>query len=198
MIGYLGAPPARRSMPFRSLALLVLAGLLALPAAAQEAATPERYTPGYMRGADIAEGTELVLVYLGQSTCAPCTWDSFKADLEAAKVALAARAEADSLAFAVIGVAAEGHVEEGLAFLRGSGAFDELVIGRSWFNSAVLSHLWRPDDLDERVVGFPSVIVFERDMTMAETIAASPPRYRVELAGADAVSEWVAAGAPLD
>ena len=185
--------PTLAPMRLGLLVALALASSWADPAVAQTV-----YEPGYMRGAAIEAGTELVLVYIGQSTCGPCTWDSFKADLEAAKLALAARAEADSMRFAVIGVAAEHNVEEGLAFLRSSGGFDELAIGRNWFNSAVLSHLWRPDGLDERAIGFPSVIVFERDMTMAETIAASPPRYRVELAGADAVSAWVAAGAPLD
>ena len=176
-------------------------GFLALVVASSWAplgAAQTAYEPGYMRGAGIEEGTELVLVYIGQSTCAPCTWDSFKADLEAARLARAARAEAGGMRFAAIGVAAEHNVEEGLALLRGSGGFDELAIGRNGFNSAALSHLWRPEGLDERVVGFPSVIVFERDMTMAETIAASPPRYRVELAGADQVAAWVEAGAPLD
>lgn len=180
-------------MNTRALLSCVLGLMLSIPAAAQE------YVPAYERGHDITEGPEVVLVYFGASNCAPCHDDAFKAALEEAKVALLGRAEAEGKSFAVIGVAIDHSIEDGLAFLAASGRFDEVVAGRNWFNSAALAHIWRPDGLESRVPGMPGIMVFERKMTMGEAgIAAGVPTYLVELVGAEAIPTWVAAGAPLE
>ena len=141
----------------------------------------------------------MVLVYFGASTCAPCHDDDFKAALEDAKVALFERAEAEGKSFAVVGVAVDHSIEDGLAFLTESGRFDEVVVGRNWFNSAVLAHVWRPEGLEDRVPGLPGIMVFEREMTMGETgIASGDPTYLVELVGAEDIPAWVESGAPLE
>ncbi|MEM1115052.1 MAG: hypothetical protein AAF845_17320 [Bacteroidota bacterium] len=173
--------------------ILALLVAFALPAATQE------YVLAYERDVNISEGPETVLVYFGASNCRPCYDDAFKATLEAAKVALFERTEAEGASFAVVGVAVDHSIEEGLAFLSQSGRFDEVVIGRNWFNSAVLAHVWRPEGIEDRVPGLPGIMVFERDMTMGETgIAAGEPTYLVELVGAEDIPAWVEAGAPLD
>ncbi|MGI9174713.1 MAG: TlpA family protein disulfide reductase [Rhodothermales bacterium] len=181
-------------MLYRLLLPLALSLALALPATAQD------YLPAYERDPhfNIGSGTELVLVYFGGSTCGPCQADEFKAALDRAKVLLAERAEQEGKAFAAIGVAVDQSVEDGLAFLNASGRFDELAVGRNWFNSASLAHLWRPEGLAKRRVGLPSVVVFEREMSMGKNITASEPRYLVELGGGVAIPEWVEAGAPLE
>ncbi len=180
-------------MTHRSLLTVALGLTLSLPATAQE------YVPAYERGSDIESGPEVVLVYFGASTCAPCHLDGFKSALERAKVLLAERAERDGKAFAVVGVAVDHSVEDGLAFLAESGRLDELVVGRNWFNSAVLAHVWRPEGLEDRIPGLPGVIVFEREMSMGEAgIAAGETEYLVELVGAEAIPEWVEAGAPSE
>ena len=164
-----------------------------LPATAQE------YAPAYERGADIASGPEVVLVYFGASTCGPCRTSEFKAALERAKVLLAERAAQDGKTFSVIGVALDYNVEDGLAFLAESGRFDELVVGRNWFNSAALTHVWRPEGLKARPQGLPGIMVFERDLSMGEAgIAAGDPEYLVELVGGEAIPAWVEAGAPSE
>ena len=181
-------------MLYRLLLALALILPLALPVTAQE------YVPAYDRDPNfnIGNGPELVLVYFGGSTCGPCQSGDFKAALERAKVLLSERAAAEGKAFAAVGVAVDFSVEDGLAFLAESGRFDELAVGRNWFNSASLSHLWRPEGLEGRTVGLPSVVVFERDMTMGEAVTASEPLYLVELLGAAAIPEWVDSGAPLE
>ena len=180
-------------MNARHLLTAALGLVLALPAVAQE------YIPAYERGVDISEGPEMVLVYFGASTCVPCHDDDFKAALEDAKLALFERAEAEGKSFAAVGVAVDHSVEDGLAFLTESGRFDEVVVGRNWFNSAVLMHVWRPEGLESRVPGLPGVMVFEREMEMGEGgISASAPTYLVELVGAEDIPAWVAQGAPLE
>ena len=131
-----------------------------------------------------------MLVYFGGSTCGPCQSDAFKADLDQAKRLLVERAEEEGKAFAAIGVAVDHSVEDGLAFLSESGRFDELAVGRNWFNSASLAH---------RAGALPTVMVFEREMSFeGSDITASEPRYLAELVGSDELAGWVAAGASLE
>lgn len=177
---------------------LVLAATLTV--AASGAALAQGYQPAYVdgTGSGLGRGAEIVLVYFGSSDCMPCQDAGFKADLERAKVRLAARAEDEGKAFAAVGVALDWDVAEGFDFLQGSGAFDEVAIGRNWENAAALAHLWRADGLDSRAIAIPSLVVFERSVTAAGPIAATEPDYRFEVAGAIGLRDWVEAGLPLD
>ena len=179
------------------LARLLLAAALslaALPAAAQDYVAGVDRDPAY----NIGPGTDLVMAYFGSTTCFACQQPAFKAAAERAKVLLAEHAAAEGKTFVALGVSLDPGVAAGLEFIASAGAFDEVAVGRNWFNSAALAHLFRPEGLDERPLSQPSIIVFERDMVMGETIAVGAVRYRFEIAGGDAIPAWVAAGAPLD
>ncbi|MEO0558251.1 MAG: hypothetical protein AAF170_08720 [Bacteroidota bacterium] len=157
----------------------------------------QTYTPVYERDDDIRTGTELVMVYIGASHCGPCVQPEYKAALEEAKVRLAEQAEAEGKGFAVIGVSIDYDPQVGFDFLNESGTFDEMVIGRNWFNSAALIHFGVTEGQEPRQLALPSVIFYERDMELGESIHASAPRYLRQIAGGVALPEWVAAGAPL-
>ncbi len=174
--------------------VLALAVAAAVPAAAQEY-TPPYDDPDYY---GVESGTELVMVYVGATSCGPCHSPELKSALEAAKVALAERAEREGKTFVAAGVALDYVVEEGVEFLASSGRFDEIVVGRNWLNSASLAHLWRSEGVEDRVVGLPSVLVYEQEVSFGEAVEASDPRYLVELKGADAIPAWAEAGAPLE
>ena len=173
---------------------LVLTVLLIPSAAAQD------YVPAAERDAAFqgSDGTELVMVYFGATHCGPCHAPEIKAAVEAAKVALAERAEADGKTFSAVGAALDYGVADGVAFLASSGRFDEIVVGRNWINSASLTHLWRADRPEGSTIGLPSVVVFEQDLATRDGISASAPRYVAEITGADAIPAWVAAGLPLE
>lgn len=172
---------------------LLLTVFASLPVTAQE------YVAGVERDDtyDTREGTDVVMAYFGGTTCFACNIPEFKAALDRAKVQLAERADRDGKTFVALGVALDQSVESGLQFLAGAGPFDEVSAGRNWFNSASLAHLWRSEGFEGRAVGVPAVVVFERDMQIGAAIAASEPRYLVELVGADAIIAWAEAGVPL-
>ena len=174
--------------------LPVLTLLVTVPAAAQD------YVAGVERDTtyDIREGTDVVMAYFGGTTCFACNIPEFKAAVDRAKVLLAERAEQDGKTFVALGVALDPGVATGLEFLATAGPFDEVAVGRNWFNSAALAHLWREEGLDDRRIGLPTIVVFEREMEKGPVISASAPRYLVELAGADTIMVWVADGAPLE
>ncbi|GAB5534521.1 MAG: hypothetical protein Rubg2KO_07700 [Rubricoccaceae bacterium] len=171
----------------------VAAILVALPLGA----AAQSYVPAHERDQGIETGTELVMVYIGASHCGPCIQPDYKAALEQAKLLLAEQAEAAGHGFAVIGVSIDYSADVGFQFLKESGGFDELVIGRNWFNSLALSHFGVTEGQEPRQLALPSVILYERDMTLAGSIRASEPRYIRQVAGGVALPEWVAAGAPL-
>lgn len=173
--------------------LVLFSALIAASASAQE------YRPAYERtGGRLTEGGELVLVYIGQSTCTPCLAPAFKSALEQAKVGVAERAAEEGKAFYALGVALDWELEAGYDFLTASGAFDEVMIGRNWHNAGAFAHLYRAEGQDERLLALPTVMVFEREVEGEVWTRATGPRYRFEAAGSDALVEWVEAGLPLD
>lgn len=178
----------------RPLLAAVFAVSLSLPAVGQE------YVAGVEREGsyDIQEGTDLVMAYFGGSTCFACNQPDFKMAIERAKSMLAEQAASDGKTFVALGVALDPGVADGLGFLQSSGQFDEIAVGRNWFNSAALSHIWRPEGLEDRIIAEPTVIVFERDMRMGEAISVEDFRYLVERVGSDRITEWVEAGVPLE
>ena len=173
--------------------------LLALVSAASTPALAQEYQPAFVSHNGMTQGgSEIVLVYYGMTSCVPCHAPEFKTALEQAKVALAERAVEQGKSFAAVGVALDWDVTEGFTFLQEAGAFDEVAIGRNWENAAALTHLWRPDGLEDRQIAIPSIIVFEREILMDSGISASEPVYLYEVAGAPALAEWVEAGLPLE
>ena len=173
----------------------VLAFALALPVAAQG------YVPAYERAPNFnnGPGTEVVLTYFGSTTCTACQDPAFKAALGRANTLLAERAASEGKTFVAIGVALDPSVEDGLAFLSTSGRFDEVAVGRNWFDSAALAHIWRSEGRSGRTVALPGVMVFEREMTIGEAgVVPGASRYLVERVGGADIPAWVAAGAPPD
>lgn len=162
-------------------------------------ASAQAYVPGVEReDYDTREGTDLVMAYFGSSTCGWCVRPEGKKAVEAAKLALLERATREGKTFVALGAALDHSVADGLGFLSVSGAFDEIAVGRNWFNSASLAHLWRPEGLEDRIVAEPTIVVFERDMTMGDVITAGAPRYRAQMSGTAAITAWLDAGALLE
>ena len=177
-----------------------LSGLLVLCFALSSLAAAQEYVAGVDRDEayDTREGTDVVMAYFGGTTCFACNIPEFKAAVDRAKVLLAQRAEREGKTFVALGVALDPGVASGLDFLAAAGPFDEVAVGRNWFNSAALAHLWREEGLDDRRIGLPTIVVFERDMDTRPVVTTSAPRYLVELAGADTIIAWVKAGALVE
>ena len=107
------------------------------------------------------EERELVLLYLGSSTCGFCIEPQYKALLIEAKERLAPLALARHMKMRTIGVSIDWSISEGIAFLEDAGEWNEIVVGNNWYNSAVIEHVW---GVAEATGGVPQVIVFERKL----------------------------------
>lgn len=175
--------------------LVCLIGLcVGAPAGAAQEAPPDTawYEPGYDVG---EEGTELVVVYFGGSTCGWCYTEEARGAVRGAVLALQERARREGKAFAYVGVANDWDIEAGLGFLEASGPFDEIVVGRNWNNHASADHLFMNPDATPAL---PTVVVYEQDISAgARGPVFGGERYLAAVSGGPALAEWVAAGAPL-
>ncbi|HEV7587485.1 MAG TPA: hypothetical protein VGO40_05095 [Longimicrobium sp.] len=149
------------------------------------------YTPAYR----FRTGTEVVMVFVGTSTCRATKEKGFPAVLERVKVAASRRAAAEGKQFRVIGVAMDNDTDVGLRFLRKFGKFDELAVGGNWMNQEVVRYVWR--DLPYRP-SVPQLVVLEREIRKEKTVVwVSPEREVRRLLGTDEIRRWGDAGAPF-
>jgi hypothetical protein len=155
---------------------------------------------GYVAGGARATGRELVMVFIGDSTC---RWSTDPATIDAVrrlKVTLRDQAVGRGMSFAAVAVSGDRSTEAGAAFLHGLGAFDEIIVGDRAANSGWLRYVWR--DLP----GFsstPQVVVTERVVEPAggggeyNWRMVDQERLMARKIGAGEIRTWLERGAPL-
>jgi len=140
-------------------------------------------------------GDELVMVYFGGASCAPCRNPKLKIALRHAQLLLKAQAEELGMTFASIGVAVDWRTDVGVRWLATVANFDEISAGRSWSNSDVTSWLLeRPDVEAVR----PAVVVYRRRaIYRAEASKYGELVLVKSFGGGDEIISWAEAGAPV-
>jgi hypothetical protein len=154
------------------------------------------YRPAYA----VEPGEQLVLVYVGSSTCYWSNQPELVGAVKEAKLLLAEHAEARGWSFQAQGVALEWSTESGIEHLSALGAFDEVQAGNNWGNAFALSYLWADPS---EAPSTPMVLVYRRTFVAPHSEATDliyGERDRVLLSvkrGLLEITEWVDAGAPL-
>jgi hypothetical protein len=97
--------------------------------------------------------------------------------------------------YVAVGVATDWMPDSGFAYLRRLSAFDEVIVGRNWYNTAISHHVWRTSG--GRPVE-PQVILLQRRVVPGEErVAITPDQVLRRIFGADSLLSWVAQGTPL-
>lgn len=148
----------------------------------------------YVPSQRLAQGRELVAIYIGSTDCGPCQWPQVKNAVRVMKSLLATQAKQRGIALTVIGAAQDWDVKRGAAFLEPLGAFDQVVIGGNWTNLAVEQFVLR-DSLAE--MAMPQVVLMERTVGAGTRVTVSEPRLLRRITGGADIPAWVAAGAPM-
>ncbi len=104
---------------------------------------------------------QLVLVYIGKSTCSWCIRPSVLEAVVSLKDSLARTARARGFEFVAIGVALDRNFSEGSAFLDRMGPWNEISVGYGAANSTALRML--------PTSGTPRLALFRRDLEQAGT-----------------------------
>jgi hypothetical protein len=185
--------------------LLVAAGSFAVAAAAARW-TATRSQPG----ADVSRATassdtasvrrELVMVYIGSSTCAVSNRRELRADVREIQRQLHARAAATGMTFVSLGVAVDRLADAGLRHLERIGPFDEVAAGQGWANAHARRYVWEEWP---GIAGTPQIVLIEREMRIERDrpggviYAAGPEQLVLRKAGLWEIGRWREAGAPL-
>jgi hypothetical protein len=138
---------------------------------------------------------ELLFVVLGSSYCHGVRAPGFKEQLSHARQLVQKLATARGNVFGSIGVALDPVPDEGLAFLREFGPFDEIDVGNSWESLGVTRFIWRGFHGEASV---PQVLVVSRDVVDdGRSITIGADRLLAREIGSDSLIAWSKAGAPL-
>ena len=135
-------------------------------------------------------------LYFGAAGCGPCHDPHLKAALGLLKARLSEVARASDAFLHLIGVALDADVDAGLAFLRETANFDEMVIGGGIRkNTAAARYLVAGPP---GFLGIPQLVVHERRLRLRESrIEVVSDREVARHLGSAGISAWIEAGAPL-
>ena len=140
---------------------------------------------------ELEPGTHVTFVFIAPTS----TGDkAFQEEVQRAKNATREFAVRERFFYSTVGVSDHWSVPAGLSILDRFGPFDEVVVGRNWFNLGVTEFISRMNG----VPAVPQVVVTIQDI-QTDTL---PFHYgeRVELVrlvGAGAVQSWAARNFPL-
>lgn len=85
---------------------------------------------------------EIVLVYIGNSTCPASNIEGLDFSLKMIKDKLALQGKSKGYGVKFIGVSTGSHYENELRHLSKFGSFDEIIIGNGWSNLGVLKYFY--------------------------------------------------------
>jgi hypothetical protein len=120
----------------------------------------ERYVPSQQRLA----GPQILLVFLGSSTCMYSNDPDLPGAVEALKVRFAHYADERSMSFKAVGVAVDWGVAKGVRHLNSFGQFDEIASGYNWGNGSLAAYTWAVD----HEPATPQVLVFEQQVAIPD------------------------------
>ena len=158
---------------------------------------PEQTTKiGYVPSYEKASGKELVMVFIGSSTCAYSNHDALPALIEDAKLKLRSKSVAEGWSFSVIGVSVDWRTSDGITHLSKFGHFDEIMTGRKWHGTAAEFYSRKIPGINAT----PQILVFGRDHAQnhGEAMESAPkemPIHRV--VGLEHIENWLNRGLPL-
>ncbi len=196
------APTRSIAMPVLCLVVFAVAfmGTVTGRVPSIERLLPQAETRSFERGKILEGGKQLVMIYLGSSSCAWANRDDVRAAVREVKKLLAERAARTERPFVTIGVSLDWSIEDGLTHLTEIGEFDEIAVGNKWVNLAAIRYIWH--DVPGPA-STPQIIVVERTVLAPESkdvIAVRDVPTEALLArkvGAFEILRWVDNGAAL-
>lgn len=114
------------------------------------------YTPEY----SFNHGNEIALVYITSAHCGFCKLPEMPNLIEQSKMRARNAALENGASFATIGVVVDWNVDQGFDHLRQFGEFDEVIIGRNWFNTGARKFIYADTTVSRGSV--PQLVIVSR------------------------------------
>lgn len=165
--------------------------LITLPAALGCGAGP---TAEFTPRRELAEGEQVVVVYIGATFCVPCQQPSLKAAVRRMKPLLQAQADSTRRHLSTVGVSLDWDVPAGLSMLAPITEYSELIVGSNWLNSGVERYIWADTTAPPSL---PQVVLISRQVEMGARVTLNGERLLARFDGASAIEAWVRQGARI-
>ncbi len=156
---------------------------------------------GYVPSYDLVRGSEIVMVYVGSSTCGFANGPEMPELIERTKLSLQQKAVARGSVFSVVGVSIDWNVNKGIQHLAKFGLFDEIMTGRKWQGHGGRHYFW--ESLPSSIRATPQVLVAARAVGApnpeqpAQGCHVSNETVLVRKIGATPIANWLERGTPL-
>ena len=129
-------------------------------------------------------GTHLGFVFIAPTSSNDTV---FRHLVMAARDSMRAAAKRRGIYFTTVGISDHWDVEKGLNILRSFGWFDEVVVGRNWFNSGIVKYI---NDFSA-IPGVPQVVVTEQVIaTDSLPFEYSPLKIMARFIGRAQLAQW--------
>ncbi|HEX8450635.1 MAG TPA: hypothetical protein VF647_00995 [Longimicrobium sp.] len=174
--------------------VLALAALLS--GVASPAALAGQGAAGAYRASNTdPQGREVVAILISSSTCIANQQAGFKPAVREMMRRLGVQRDSAKLHLSITGVSTDWEPRVAVSYFEEFGEFDELVVGRNWFNSAITQHVWQTEGARSVI---PQIILLERTVTQGERgLRITGERVIGRFWGGDEIMAWAARGAPL-
>ena len=140
-------------------------------------------------------GEEVLMIYVGSSTCRWSNATELPGLVRKLKVDLQARVLESGYGFATLGISSDLSPVAGWRHLQAFGRFDEIVAGRGWLNTGLTRYVYGalPGQ-----AATPQVILVQRRVTSERgNRAITHERVLLRRIGLDEIVDWVSAGAEV-
>lgn len=103
------------------------------------------------------------MVFITSPTCGYCNLPEMPEYVEKSKLKSQKIANQKNVNFVVIGVVIGWHISESTKHLEKFGAFDEVMMGRNWFNIGARKYIYNDVPSDNRA-SVPQIVLAYRDI----------------------------------
>ncbi len=93
-----------------------------------------------------------------------------------------------------MGISVDADISAGCEFLKSTGRFDEISIGKSWKNSAILRYIL-PDEYSTPAT--PQIVILERQAARDGVGKVPNEKILLRLSGNGELKKWLAGNIPL-
>jgi hypothetical protein len=180
--------------------LLAVGGVTFLLGAYGEAALPLVWwelPQSRLEASGVQQDKEIVLVYIGSSTCGPSNSVDMRSQITVVRQILQEEAAKRGVRVRSVGIAKDIAVKAGLAHLRKMGPFDEVLTGRGWLNVGLERYV---RSVMPGAAATPQLIVTVRKLSIVEGQSGSilDETVLTRKVGLEEIRTWVDAGARIE
>lgn len=172
-------------------------GLLPIPDVTVGWTVPLPSSGDYVPSGSARPGEEIVLVYVGSSTCPWSNLPELPGLVRAMKSDFDSRVLKRGKSFVTLGIARDRLAADGLEHLAKFGAFDEVMAGSSWANTGIQHFVYG----DREIAGpaaTPQVVLLSRRLAdPSGHLSIEDERVLLRKTGFEAIREWAANGLPV-